>query len=148
MLYINKIKGFTLVEILVTLAILTTILAIGAFANINLFRQEQVLREQMILVSVLQKARNKAMNNIDQDKHSVHIENGNSFYVIFTGDNYEQNNTTNELIPRENKIILSGLQNVTFDQLSGNANEGEILLTDLGGKIKKITITKNGLINW
>jgi prepilin-type N-terminal cleavage/methylation domain-containing protein len=141
-------KGFTLVEILVTLAILTTILAIGALANINLFRQEQVLKEEMILVSTLHKARNRAMNNVNQTKHGVHIENGLDYYLIFKGDTYNSNDSTNEIIPREEKIISSGLTDIVFEQLSGNANEGNITLTDTGGKQKTIIISENGLIDW
>lgn len=147
-LYTNKHRGFTLVEILVTLAILVTILAIGAFANINLFRQEQVLKEEMILVSTLQKARSRAMNNVEQTKHGVHIENELDYYFIFKGDTYNPNDSTNEKIPREEKIILSGLTNIVFKQLSGNANEGNITLTDTGGKQKTIIISENGLIDW
>lgn len=141
--------GFTLVEILVTLAILTTILAIGAFANINLFRTEQILKEETILVSTLQKARNRAMNNVDQSQHGVHLEDGSDFYIIFKGNIYNPNDSSNEKIPRENKVELSELDNIVFEQLSGNtANDGNITLTDTGGKTRNIEISPNGLIKW
>lgn len=146
--YTNKKRGFTLVEILVTLAILTTILAIGSFTNISLFKQEQILKEEMILVSTLQKARSRAMNNVDQSKHGVHIENGSKYYFIFKGNTYNPNDSTNEKISREDKIIISGLTNVVFEQLSGNTNEGNIKFINTENKEKNITISKNGLINW
>jgi hypothetical protein len=102
----------------------------------------------MILVSTLQKARSRAMNNVEQTKHGVHIENELDYYFIFKGDTYNPNDSTNEKIPREEKIILSGLTNIVFKQLSGNANEGNITLTDTGGKQKTIIISENGLIDW
>ncbi len=88
------------------------------------------------------------MNNVNQTKHGVHIENGLDYYLIFKGDTYNSNDSTNEIIPREEKIISSGLTDIVFEQLSGNANEGNITLTDTGGKQKTIIISENGLIDW
>lgn len=147
--FINKNSGFTLVEILVTVAVFGIVLSIGAFANVNLFTREISIQEQTTLVSVLQKARGRAMNNIHSTPHGVHIENGSDYYIIFRGDTYSSSSTTNEKVWREKKVAISGLTDIVFNQLSGNTtNTGTITLVDTAGKTKIVTINANGLIDW
>lgn len=147
-------NGFTLVEILVTIAISTIILSIGAFANVNLFTKEIARSEESTLVAVLQKARSRAMNNIDGVKHGVRIENGSDYYIIYEFP-YSSSSSTNQKIWREKKIdvqdgdiVTGGVGYVVFDQLSGETTAGTITLVDTAGRTENIIISSNGLIDW
>lgn len=151
--FTNK-KGFTLIEILITIGISTIVLSIGAFANVNLFTREIARSEEATLVAVLQKARSRAMNNIDGVKHGVRIENGSDYYTVYEFP-YVSSNPTNQKIWREKKvnipdgdIVSSGVGYVVFDQLSGETTAGTIVLVDTTGRTENIVISSNGLIAW
>ncbi len=155
--FINKkeglAKGFTLVEIIVVVALITIIFAFGAFANVNLFTRQISLSEESALVGVLQKVRSRAMNNIDASRHGVHIEDGSDYYIIYREFPYNAINITNEKFWREKKVVITSSGNISsdvvFEQLSGNTvNDGMITLLDTGGQTKVITIAPNGLIDW
>ncbi len=139
-------SGFSMIEVLIAIAIASIIFLAGYFTNIESFSRELLISEHLTLVSVLQKARNSAMNNIYASPHGVHIEDDS--YVIFRVTPYDINEPTNEEIYRNEKIAISGLDEVVFTQLSGEPdNTGTFTLSD-GVRTKQIKIFKGGLIDW
>lgn len=138
--------GFTLIEILVVMSIVAILLVAGFFVSFDSYNRESISAEHTALVSTLEKARSRAMNNINQSRHGVHIEDDS--YVVFREFPYNPIESTNEEIPRNSNIIISGLDEVIFEQLSGETNDdGTITLTE-GPRTKNIEISENGLINW
>ncbi len=143
----NKIRGFTLIEILIVITLIGFIISLGSVVNIDFYNREIRLSEQATLISILQKARSDAMNNIHATSHGVHIE--NNTYTIFEGTTYNPNESSNQTIERNPNIIISGLQDVVFKQLSGNTeNTGTIILKDPNNLERYINIKANGLIDW
>ena len=143
----NKIRGFTLIEILIVIALIGFIISLGNVVNIDFYSREVRLSEQATLISILQKARSDAMNNIHTTSHGVHID--NDTYTFFEGTNYNSNESTNQAIKRNPNITISGLENIVFEQLSGNTeNTGTIILEDTNNIEKFINIKANGLIDW
>ncbi len=142
--------GFTLIEVLITLAVVAGIFAAGSFMDFSNLGRESLNTERATLISVFQKARNRAMNNIYASKHGVYIE--ENAYVIFRKFPYDNNENTNERIPRNKNITIttapSGISNIIFTQLSGEPiPTGDIILND-GVRTKTITIKSGGLIDW
>jgi len=136
-------SGFALIEIIVVIAVTTGLFAIGSFVDTNMTSRRSLSSEQAILVLVLQKARNQAMNNIYASPHGIHIEDDS--YVIFREFPYHESNLTNETIPRNNNFDDGDDFEVIFTQLSGEPNHtGQINFN--GGKY--IKIEKSGLIDW
>lgn len=143
----NKKSGFTLIEILITITLIGIVVGLGSVVNIDFYSREIRISEQATLVSILQKARSDAMNNINATPHGVHI--GNTAYVIFHSQSYDPNETDNQTIERNPNITTTGLQDIVFEQLSGNTeNTGTIILKDPNDLEKSITIKANGLIEW
>lgn len=143
----NKNSGFTLIEILLVIGLLSVVIATGAFADINFYNQEIRISEQAILISILQKARNESMNNIHNSPHGIHIQ--NNTYVLFYSMPYDENETSNQTIQRNPNITITGLEEIIFEQLSGNTqNTGTIAMKDEVGVEKLIFISSNGLIDW
>ena len=142
----NK-DGFTLIEILITLALVGVVIAFGSVVNLDFYTREDRLNEQTTLESILQKARSDAMNNVNATNHGIHIESG--AYIIFDSNPYDPSEPNNQIIERNPNIIISGLQNIVFKQLSGNTEDaGTIILKDTNNIEKFISIQTNGLINW
>jgi type II secretory pathway pseudopilin PulG len=146
-------KGFTLIEVLVVVGLLITVFAIGAITNVGMYTRELSRSEQSDLLTVLQQARSRSMNNVNASAHGVYFGNDLNCYYVFEGTSYGGDSCDNSGNPERNTNITSetsptNFSEVNFAQLSGNPNRvGTITMTDTGtGKIKKITIEANGLI--
>ncbi len=139
-------KGFTLIEILVVSAIFTMLAGVGFFVSLDSLRGYAFRSEWQTTVRLLQKARGQAMSNLYHLPHGVHIENG--LYTLFRGASYSTSDFRNEETVIHPGVIVSGLSQVIFSELSGDANvTGTIVLTD-GLRSKTITINHEGGINW
>ncbi|MEK7569735.1 MAG: prepilin-type N-terminal cleavage/methylation domain-containing protein [Patescibacteria group bacterium] len=129
-------RGFTLVEVLVVMGIVVLLFAGGYLVTVDTYGKNLLGSEEEKLVSILSKARSRAMNNIDATDHQVEILLDK--YVL----------DSDEEIERNEKIEISGITEITFEQLSGRPDEvGDIVLND-GTRTETITINQEGMINW
>jgi prepilin-type N-terminal cleavage/methylation domain-containing protein len=131
-------KGFTLIEVLIAIAILVVVFSLGLFISFDFYKSFSAQSEKEVIVSMLQKARSLSMNNINQEKHGVRFTDNPLTYTIFPDElaikaAYGISITTPAL-PFE----------VTFDQLSGNSQNQTIILNHG----ETITITEQGKIDW
>jgi len=146
-------KGFTLIEVVLTISIIAIFLGISSFVDQSFFNRKLLKEEKSVLVSILQNAQNKAMNNINGNDYGVHIN--KTAYVIFWEFPYDETNLSNEIIARNKniKIYSTNLLNndeveVIFLQLSGDVKTtGKIDLEDKTNN-KYIELLSGGLINW
>ncbi|MCX6753771.1 MAG: prepilin-type N-terminal cleavage/methylation domain-containing protein [Candidatus Nomurabacteria bacterium] len=151
-LKINRNKGFTLIEILMVIAILGIISSI-VLLNLSQFRNEQLLKNTTLdVVSLLSKARQNTLSSVNSTNYGIHFDNDKA--VLFTGSVYSSNNTTNEPVVFSSKVIIpipSGLNigggsDVIFERLTGETVGGtiKIQLTSDSTKQKIITVGKIG----
>ncbi|MBP6883686.1 MAG: prepilin-type N-terminal cleavage/methylation domain-containing protein [Candidatus Pacebacteria bacterium] len=143
-------RGFTFIEILVVLALLTVVLGFGSFVDLSAFRTDTFRAEEYTITAILEKARSRAMANINETPHGVCYIAPN--YVIFEGSNCTAMGS--ELIPANQNIAsLSDFANMSkfpkfvFTQLSGRTTGATIAITD-GIKNTSIAINNEGTINW
>lgn len=146
----DKNSGFTLVEILVVLAIVGVIFLAGAFVDLNSLHREILTTEQTILVSLLESARNRAMNNLEHSKHGIHID--EDFFVLFVGSDYTPEDNLNEKTKRNKNISITtvpeNINEVIFDQISGDPNILVDFYLNDGIRTKSIKVKEGGLIDW
>lgn len=131
---ISTDKGFTLIEILVSLGIFTFLASLGLFISMDFYRSYSFRSQSSSLVSTLERARSQAMANINAAPHEVKI--ATSSYMLdsqaFSLDG----------------ITPSGLNDIVFTQLSGESNaSGSIRLTD-GVHTATISLNYEGRISW
>ncbi len=141
-------RGFTLIEILLVITLVALIFAFSSALGFDSFRRNYLKTEQDTLVSILQKARSQAINNINNKKHGFYF-NGTD-YVIFEGDSFVSPQPQDLVIQKNPSITITpgSLTEVVFDQLTGNANPvGDIVLSD-GISSITISINQEGRINW
>ena len=145
-------KGFTLIEIMIVLAIFGMILTFGLIATLDSFKRNTVQAEESILVSALEKARSRSMSNMFGSTNGVCYIAPN--YVIFRGTVCNPLLSTNELISaNENIANLSNFSDSTkfptivFSQLAGTTTNATIYMTD-GVKSATTIINYEGTINW
>lgn len=141
-------KGFTLIEIIVVVAIFTLIIAFSSIIDLSAFKRDIFRAEQSTIVSTLEKARSRSMANMFQSAHGVCYASGN--YIIFY-DGSCDGTLTDELILANTNIAENPLTtfptNIIFSQLAGTTTGATIHITD-GVKSADININNEGAINW
>lgn len=141
--------GFTLIEIIVVVAIFVAVISFAMIIDLNVFKGDTFLSEQSTIVNVLSRARSKAMANMDDTNYGVCYVDAN--YIIFRGDNCQ----SGENIPANINIIsnpktTSPFPVVVFSRLSGNLIINNEIIIHIEDGIKKadIKINNEGAINW
>ena len=150
-----KNNGFTLIEVIIVMIILSSFFLIGLIVDQKMYSHRTLQEEKLLIVSILQKIRSRSLNNIYESSHGLHINENN--YIIFRTVPYSESESTNENIPKNNKYTITG-----SPELQNSDNEIEIIFTELSGEpintgeIKPyngieqeyININKRGLIDW
>ncbi|OGE82154.1 MAG: hypothetical protein A3B10_02365 [Candidatus Doudnabacteria bacterium RIFCSPLOWO2_01_FULL_44_21] len=108
------------------------------FLSFDFYRGYAFGSEQSIIVSVLQKARNQAMSNINQKSHGVKFLAEN--YVIFQGADYTSRDVGEDQIIEASPVVNNSGGEIVFTQLSGSASNFSL---DINGNGKTATITVN-----
>ncbi len=132
-------RGFTLIEILITMVLLGFIASLGVGIGVSTYRSQIFASQVDALVSFLHSARNRAMNNFHQSEHGVRITEDD--FVLFYG-------SVETTVPRSDSVTVTGPNEIVFEQLSGETDDnGEIELTN-GIRTAHIEIDPNGRIHW
>lgn len=153
--YIHK-QGFTLIEIVVVMGLLAILGSLGLIMSLDSYRSYAFRNERDLIVTVLQKARSQAINNVclgsgctSGADHGVHLQTGS--YTIFQGTIFASaNHSLDQVVQSSSATVqLSGLTDVVFSQLSGNAAPaGNITVSDGVGHSTTISINDAGRIDW
>jgi len=136
-----KERGFTLIEFLITCAVLGVLLAL-VYPQFARFRENQVLKAGVTdIMSTLNKAQSQALSSIDSSSYGVYFS-ANQI-VVFKGTSYSVGNPSNEVI---SIVSPASITNVTLGGVSSSS--GELYFSRLGGAPNKsgtVTITTPNL---
>ncbi len=142
---LNRNNGFTLIELLVVIALIIVISSIGMLLSLDFYRTYAFKSESDIIISMLQKARNQSLSNINQKPHGIHFETGK--YVLYQGSSYNAADTNNLVVTSAPTVSATATPtNILFDQLTGSATAGSITLTS-NGATKIINVNAEGRID-
>ena len=156
-------QGFTLIEIIVVMAMLAMIGSLTLIASLQSFYSSSFRDERDAIVTTLFKARAQAVNNIclgaagactDGRPHGVHFAAG--VYTIFQGASYATRDTIADqtFTPSYSISLAPGsFSDVVFEQLSGDATTSPmgvwtLNLQDSTSKTSTITLNSEGQIIW
>lgn len=143
---LSQKKGFTIVEILLSLSIIAIVLAISAPVYSQfLIRNDLSLAGEAVLGS-LRRAYNLSISGYQDDSWGVNIDNGG--VILFRGTDFSGRDTsfdeTQDFAPN---MTVSGLQQTIFTKLSGlPTSNGTITITNTGGNSRDITINEEGTV--
>ena len=140
-------NGFTLVEIVIVVAILAVVLGLGYFVGFDFYKNYALHSEKDILISVLRKARSQALNNVGATAHGVYID--DSSYTIFYGNSFvSRDSQYDENIRKAPGISLSGLNEVVFAPLTATSTASSTIVLNNNRNSFFIDINYEGRINW
>jgi prepilin-type N-terminal cleavage/methylation domain-containing protein len=151
-----KVRGFTLLEVVIVMAIMVIILGFGLFTTLDAYSGFIFRSERNNLVSILTRARSQALNNVNESPHGVCYISPN--YILFRGPTCTPGLSTNEVIGGSSAVTVSGISQakpVVFEQLTGRlipqispeTKELEIVITT-ATRGATTSINNLGRINW
>jgi len=127
----------------------------STIVSMDNYRSYSFSNERDLLVAILHKARNQAINNMcvgalctDGKPHGVHITPG--AYTIFQGATFAtRDSAVDEVIQTKAPVTVTGINDIVFSQLSGNASPvGTTTIADPTNHSSVISINSEGQISW
>jgi len=154
-------RGFTLIEIIISLGILGLIASLGLLISIDFLRGRSAHSEQETVVSLLERARSESLNNINQVRHGVHFVASPLRYMEFECNpgvictDYSDADTSRDVVVESSysaSITNPTLPfDVVFDQLNGDcvtcSSPQSITIND-GVRDYFVTVNSEGQIDW
>jgi prepilin-type N-terminal cleavage/methylation domain-containing protein len=147
----KNLRGFTLIEILIVIAIIGTLIAV-VLPSFGSFRTRQSLKNtQDLAVSYLTEARSRTLAGVAGGTYSVRFETDR--LVLFSGNVYDADDAANEYASYDAPTTLSdislagGGRVISFDRLTGATDEHGTLTFIANGQSVSISINANGGIS-
>ena len=138
--------GFTLIELVLAIGLTCLLGGLGLVVSMDFYRSYSSNLNTNILVSTLERARSRSLDNINEAPHGVHITSGN--YILFQGPSYGSDPAYDEPIPVNAGVTTTGLSDIVFDQLTGETSQPGIIVVHNGPKTASISINSDGRIDW
>ncbi|MEK7616348.1 MAG: prepilin-type N-terminal cleavage/methylation domain-containing protein [Patescibacteria group bacterium] len=139
-------RGFTLIEVLISLSILTILLGLSVPFVLNFYERYQIDSERAKFVSLLRQARTMSLGGEGSADHGMYIS-GTQF-TVYEGANYATRNTAkDQTSERETNVDITGPTEATFAYLTGTTASQSFILDN---RVKQNTIHVNteGTIDW
>jgi len=145
-------RGFTLVEVLVAVALAGIIAAIGVASFVNWNTSEALDTETGKIIALLLEARSLTISGSDGSVAGVHFESGQA--VLFRGSAYVAGSSSNRLQALHDEVriasitLAGGGSDVIFRKLTGATSQsGTVTLSSArdAGKTRTVTITATGI---
>ena len=144
-------RGFTVIELLLSVAIIAVISAIGISAMSPVNTDKALITETEKVLSLIGKARSQTLAAKESSVYGVHFEERKA--VLFKGSTYSVGAAGNQMQTLHDEVKISALAltgggfEIVFSKLTGATTQsGTVTLTTLrdAGTTKVITITSTG----
>ena len=144
-------KGFTLIEILIVITILGILSLMVGFSYITLLTHINVDTSNQDIYSIVKKAQDNAMNNLDgYSQYGVEFQNNE--VILFPGGSYSPSNSNNDiyyLLPEVTLYNLSPTDNnpIVFNSVNGQLTNTGVSF-DIGNPTYfiQMNINNNGAV--
>lgn len=138
-------RGFTFIEIIVVVAIISLLATFSLFMSMETFRGTLRRSEGQMVTTLLQKARSRALSNLSQSSWGVCYIAPN--YVLFRGTACTAGHAENETVPANPVTPATFLSPVVFSALSATSTGGIITVVE-GTRVSTTTVNAAGRIDW
>jgi prepilin-type N-terminal cleavage/methylation domain-containing protein len=137
--------GFTLIEIIVVIAIFSALILFGLFMSMETLRGTLQRSERDTIVSLLERARSRAMNNIEQASWGMCYLAPD--YVVFKGTVCSAAAVIDTVAASPGTATTGLLAGIVFSQLAGTTTPATVTVTQ-GIRTSTIEINYEGTIIW
>jgi len=142
-------RGFSLIELLLVIAIATIIFTFSSPFILNFYRTNVVNEAQSNIIDALQRARHYAVLQKNDNSFGVSFTGLADNYVLFQGTTYGEDATEDEIFPYDGVTITSepAIDEVVFSKLTGLPSATSTIAVDFSGFSRYILIDNSGLIS-
>lgn len=140
-------RGFTIIELLVVLAIFFVLVAIFTPMAISFYQMEALNKTQDQLVWLLREARDNAVNQKNNSFFGVRVLEDN--FILFQGESYiNRIETEDQVVSFPDNIKISGDDEIIFAPTTGFVSSNGLIKLISAGVSKEINVNKIGVINY
>ena len=148
-------RGFSMIEILVVLAMFVMMTGFGLYVNMENYRGSSFHSDRDLFVSLLQHARAQAISNkcggsncnFNGKAHGVFIQSDS--YVIYQGTASTSRDFSEDAVFAANpSLTREGDLDFNFSQLTATTSGDKTMTLAGGGKTSDITVSSEGQITW
>lgn len=151
---VNGPAGFTLLELMLVIAVLVILAAIGTSFYNNYANTTGLESNAGIIKEDLRGARDRAMNGAADRNWGAHLVNGNDdYYEIFSSpsDYADASKTVIDTVYLRNKVSFSAPAegnslDVVFTKISGTTTAASVIVASLG-QTKTVSVSASGKVN-
>lgn len=143
-------KAFTLIEILVTLAIILLLILV-VLPEFRQLRNSQLLNSSVEeVVSAINKASSNTLASLDSSVYGVHFDSNQM--IIFKGEVFDDKALDNEIIQMPNSVTISsisfgGTTNFYFNRLTNRPSATGSATLSVSSLSKIISIDATGTVS-
>ncbi len=140
-------RGFTLIEVLIVVALLATAASFSILIGIDSIGRSVAISERDLAITFLETARTNALANVDESPHGLHID--ATSFVLFTGTAYNPSDGKNRVYERAAAVTVTPTGDIVFTQLSGTVDTGAGTITfSDSAQSATLEVNKEGRIEW
>ncbi|MDB5245562.1 MAG: hypothetical protein JWN90_667 [Parcubacteria group bacterium] len=146
-------RGFTLTEMIVVIALMGTIASFTALQNINAYTRILAHTDASTVRGALVKARSEAMQSLCSSElcdapppHGVLVSEHQA--LIFEGSSYAGRvPNADEIVPLDGTNAITGMREIVFAPISGEPLEAtSLILANNSGAVWQITTESSGAV--
>ncbi len=141
----RSLAAYTLIELIMAIAIATTMIGLVAPATFDLLASYNLRDTRDNLVSFLTYARDRAVTNLNQSNHGVSITSAQ--IIVYQGPNAAGATQQSLTYPRPNAVTMTGPADLNFTALTGQTSNAVITL-QTGNRILTVTTNAEGTVDW
>lgn len=145
-----KIKGFTLLEVLLSIALLGLIAGFSAPLYVSFQNRNDLDIATASVVQNLRRAQMLAQSSTNDQAWGIKLENAN--LIVFRGASFASRNASfDEIYPLSSSLVFSGLTEIIFTKFSGlptAPSVGTVTLTNVNNETRNIIINDQGMFDY
>ncbi|MBU4370068.1 type II secretion system GspH family protein [Patescibacteria group bacterium] len=142
-------KGFTLIEIILSVTIITFLAVLVLPTSVRFYQIQQLDAATNGVIQALRRAQLKALSQGDNN-FGVYVGSGQTGqYSLFKGDSYDDR-TDEEIFEISNSILFSGVSEALFSKAIGRptlTGTGDDIVLTQNTQTKTININETGRVN-
>ena len=139
----NKLKGFTVIELLVVIGIISILVGFGLPSYFYMKKNISFYSSVESILNTLRLAQNRAISSQDGTIHGVYFE---TDQCVLYGEDWSSPTYT-RAFPLESGKILGASTNVEFERLTGEASSQMSIVVEYSGRQKIINVEETGKIS-
>ena len=150
-MYMKKnVKGFTVVELIVSIAILGVLAAVSVRSFANFSHEKGLTVSATVLAQSIRDARSRTLASVDASQYGIKIDADR--FTLFKGNTFSSSTPGNEIVMFPGSVMASTtIQTILFARVTGYSSaSGTIdlyLPETFGGNKKTLLIESTGLVS-